>query len=462
VVNSTVHKHDSRYWNKAQETMKPEEREKKILKRIKHQLNYVYDSVPFYRKLYDSKGFKPEMVRTLEDFTRKVPIIKKSMLRESQAQYPPFGDYQGSPDVFRIHGSSGTTGMPTLYSISRHDWEHTAQVQAMCYWCGGVRPTDTVQVSMVLSLFMGGWGAVLASETIGAKTFPIGAGSTEQQATLMTRLRPSVLTCTPTYAIHLAMVAQKMGIDPKSLGLRTGIFLGEPGTGIPSIKKKMEDLWDIKAIDSGSTSEMTPWATNTECEERCGMHNFIDEVYTEIVDVNDPNVPMAYGEEGAVVYTHLGRDSQPMIRFWAGDKSVMTMEKCNCGRTYPRMPKGIFGRLDDMLIIRGVNTFPSTVEEAVRRCKDAGTEFRIIVTRPKDMDVMTLQVEHRDGLFEGMSPMEVEEVCMSLRSEIAHSVKSVCGVSAYVEIVEPHSLPRAEIKARRVVDKRVGVWADKK
>ncbi len=437
MVNPPMHKHDSKYWNKAQETMKPAEREKKILLRIKSQLNYVYNNVPFYRKLYDSKGFKPEMVKTLADFTTKVPIVKKSMLRESQALYPPFGDYQGSPDVFRIHGSSGTSGTPTLYSISKHDWDHIANVQAMCYWCGGVRPTDMVQVSMLLSLFTGGWGAILASERIGAKTFPIGAGSTEQQATLMKILKPSILTCTPTYAIHLGMVAQGMGIDPKTLGLRTGIFLGEPGTGIPSIKKKMEDMWNIKAIDCGSTSEMTPWATNCECEERAGMHNFIDEIYTEIVDDDDPNVPMAYGEEGGIVYTSLYRDSQPMIRFWSGDKSVMTNEKCNCGRTYPRMPKGIFGRLDDMLIIRGVNAFPSTIEEAVRRCKDVGTEFRIIVTRPNDMDVMTLQVEHRDGLFDLGDPKGAEMMKKEMIGEIAHNVKSICGISASIEIISP-------------------------
>jgi phenylacetate-CoA ligase len=457
-----MHKHDSKYWDKEQETMKPEDREKKILKQIKYQLNYVYDQVPFYRKLYDSKGFKPEMVKTLKDFSTKVPIVKKSMLRESQARCPPFGDYQGSPEVFRIHGSSGTTGTPTLYSISAHDWDHIANVQAMCYWCGGVRPADTVQVSMLLSLFTGGWGAILASERIGAKTYPIGAGNTEQQASLMKILRPSVLTCTPTYAIHLAMVAQSMGIDPKSLGLRTGVFLGEPGAGIPSIKKKMEDLWGIKAIDCGSTSEMTPWATNCECEERAGMHNFIDEIYTEIVDIDDPNIPMAYGEEGAIVYTSLYRDSQPMIRFWPGDKSVMTGEKCNCGRTYPRMPKGIFGRLDDMLIIRGVNTFPSAIEEAVRRCNNVGAEFRIIVTRPKDMDVVALEVEHRDGLFDNRDPREVETMRRELMSEISHSIKAICGISASVAIVGPKTLPVAEIKARRVVDKRIGVWADKK
>jgi len=191
-----------------------------------------------------------------------------------------------------------------------------------------------------------------------------------------------------------------------------------------------------------------------------GMHNYTDEIYTEIVDVNDPNVGMAYGEEGAVIYTSNYRESQPMIRFWAGDKSYMTDEICNCGRTYPRMPKGIYGRLDDMLIIRGVNTFPSAIEEAVRKCSDAGAEFRIIVTRPKDMDVVALQVEHRD--FNGMNGMQVDTMKMELAKEVSHHVKANCGISVAVEIIPPHTLPVAELKSKRVVDKRIGVWDDKK
>lgn len=448
------------YWNKEQETMDPREREKKILKQLQYQLNYVYDNIPFYRRYYDAKGFKPEMVKTLKDFTEKVPIIKKQMLRDSQAKYPPYGDYTGNNDVYRVHGSSGTSGTPTLYAISRKDWDYTAEVQAMCYYSTGIRNTDTVQVSMLLSLFMGGWGAILASERIGARTYPIGAGNTEQQATLMKIIRPSTLTCTPTYAIHLGMVMQRMGIDPRSVGLKRGVFLGEPGAGIGTIKKRLEDIWDIKAYDSGSTSEMTPWATNTECEAQMGMHNYIDEIFTEIVDVNDPNVGMAYGEEGAVIYTSNYRESQPMIRFWAGDKSFMTDEPCDCGRTYPRMPKGIYGRLDDMLIIRGVNTFPSAIEEAIRKCADAGAEFRIIVTRPKDMDVVALQVEHRDS--NGMSPAQVDIMKQELAKEVSHHVKANCGISVSVEIIPSHTLPVAELKSKRVVDRRIGVWDDKK
>ncbi|WP_424356599.1 phenylacetate--CoA ligase family protein [Methanocella sp. MCL-LM] len=455
-------KPDNKYWNKELETMRPEERDQKILKQIKYQLNYVYDNIPFYRKLYDSKGFKPEMVRTLADFTKKVPIIKKSMLRESQAKYPPFGDYWGGKDVYRLHGSSGTTGTPTLYAISKKDWDHITDVQAMCYYSTGIRPHDTVQVSMLLSLFMGGWGAILASERIGARTFPIGAGNTEQQATLMKILKPSVLSCTPTYAIHLGMVAKDMGIDPLELGVKKGVFLGEPGAGIPSIRKRIEDIWGLKAYDCGSTSEVTPWATNCECEAQAGMHCYTDQVYTEIVAEDDPNEGMAYGEDGGIIYTTLYRESQPMIRFWSGDRSVMTMEQCNCGRTYPRLPKGIFGRLDDMLIIRGVNTFPSAIEEAIRKCGNAGAEFRIIVSRPKDMDVVALEVEHRDGLFDGRDEVEIERMRQELMSEIAHNVKAGCGISTSVEIVSPRTLPVAQLKSKRVVDRRTGVWADGK
>jgi phenylacetate-CoA ligase len=455
---------NSKYWNEKYETKPYKEREKDILKKIKAQLNYVYTKIPFYRSYYKSKGFHPDQVKTLEDFTKKVPIIKKQMLRDDQVKNPPYGSYLGiKPEqVYRIHGSSGTTGKPTIYGISKKDWDRIAEVHSMCYYSAGMKPTDTVQVSMLFSLFLGGWGALQAADNMGCHVFPIGAGQTEKQVKLMfEQIYPTVLTCTPTYALHMAEVAQEMGYDTEDSSLKLGVFLGEPGAGVPSVKKKIGDTWGIEVIDCGSTSEMTPWSTNCECTEHLGMHTWNDVVYTEVVDMEDPSEGPFWGEEGAVVYTHLERESQPMIRFWAGDRTFMVHpdeDPCPCGRTFPRLPRGIYGRIDDMLVIRGVNVYPSTIEEGIRMSPGAGLEFRIVVTRPGTMDQVELQVEYNPEYYKGKKPDAKQS--QELMKEIKENVKQTAGISTKVTLVAPESLERTVHKARRVIDKRTGVWTD--
>jgi len=434
--------------------MAPRERAAYILARLQRQVGYAYETSAFYRRLYDAHGVKPSDIRSLEDFTARIPVVRKDMLRVSQDTCPPFGDYLGAPasPLMRIQGTSGTTGHPTLFAISRDDWDRIAEVQAMCFWTAGVRPGDLVQIAMPMGLFVGGWGALQAAERIGALVIPVGPGQAQRQVELMPRVGTTVLVATPTFALHLLEVARESGLTPKHWPVRLGIFIGEPGAGRQATKRLLEDGWGIKAIDGGNTAEVHP-LTNIECEERRGMHAYLDVDYTEIVGVDDPHTQVAMGEPGAVIYTHLDRESQPMIRFWAGDLSRMTDEPCPCGRTYPRLPDGIIGRLDDLLIIRGAKIYPSAVQEALFEVTGHGREFRVVLSRRAGLDEATIQVED-SGTEDAATTGSAGDRRVEFRDRLAHHLRRRLGLRFGVEVVPPNSLPRFEAKARRVVDRR--------
>ena len=437
-----------RYWDEERETMPPEERRMFIFERLKSQLEYVYPRIPFYRDLYDRHGVKPDDIRHLEDFTEKIPIVTKEMLRESQARHPPYGDFLGIDpcEVFHIQGTSGTTGMPTVFGFSRKDWEMCSDVAAMVLWGAGVRPTDIVQLAFPMSLFIGGWGLLGGSERLGATILPIGGSETQRHIELMYHLESSVLFATPSYCLHLLEAAQEMGRDTASSPLRIGVFGGEPGAGLPEVKRWIESGWGINAIDFGNSAEVHP-PSNMECEARQGMHVYSDFVYTEIVEKDDPNALVPMGERGAIVYTSLWRESQPMIRYWPGDESLMVDDPCSCGRTYPRLPQGVLGRLDDMLVVRGVNLYPSAIEQALRDTPGTGTEFRIYTRKNGPFDEVRIQVECDVGTSESGQGDGTAE----LQSAAEAKLKAVTGVRIPVQIVAQGTFPRAALKARRVV-----------
>lgn len=239
------------YWNSEKETRSREAREAEILGLMQRQLRYAYEHLPLYRRHYDQAGFHPDQVKSIADFTARVPVITKQMLRDDQAEHPPFGSYVGAApvDVCRVHGSSGTSGKPTLYAISRGDWDYIADVMAQAFFTCGVRPGDVVQLATVFSLFMGGWGSLLGIERLGATAFPIGAGETERQIELMWRVKSTVLITTPSYALHMLEVARSMGLDPSTSPLRLGIFIGEPGSSIPGRAR----LWRADGASSCAT-----------------------------------------------------------------------------------------------------------------------------------------------------------------------------------------------------------------
>lgn len=448
-----------RYWDEARERADPAERERAILERVRAQLDYVYRELPFYRRLYDEARVRVDEIRSLEDFATKIPVVTKKMLVEDQACHPPFGSYAGSlepSDIARIQGSSGTKGAPTLYRVSLQDWERAAEVSAMAQWAGGVRPDDVLQISFPFSLFFGGWGVLQGAERLGAATFPLGAIDSDRQLDLMSRVSPTVFAATPSYALHVAGVARDRGIDLRPGSVRRLIVGGEPGGSLSSVRDLLHREWGIDCvIDGGSTSEMYPFMTNTSCEAEAGVHLFTDEVYTEVVDVSDPNVPMPMESRGAVVYTHLWRRSQPMIRFWSGDESYMTDEPCPCGRTYPRLPEGVLGRIDDMLVIRGGNVYPSMIDGVVREFSELGPEFRIVVDKHGALDELTVEVEWGpEGVGDlGTGGSEQEA---ALRQAIGERLQRVSGLRMGVEVLRPGTLPATVFKASRVVDRRPG------
>ena len=441
---------DSKFWFKDLETMDPEEREQRvILPKLQAQLKYAYEKSQLYKKKWDQARIKPEDIRSLSDF-EQIPFLMKEEIREDQRENPPFGSNVcvSFKDLARVQGTSGTTGKPTAFGISKGDMERIAEAHARTMWGFGMRQEDIVFIGSFFSLYWGSWGALIGTERLGAVAFPFGAGvpgQTDRAIEWMREVRPTIFYGTPSFSLYLAEKAREKGLDPaKDFNFRILFFSGEPGAGIPATKRRIEETYGAICIDSGSTAEMSPWMANCECGYRQGMHLWQDVVYAELIDpVTHRRVP--YGEEGVTVYTHLERTSQPMIRFWAGDLSMWVNDPCPCGRTYPRLPKGIYGRADDMFIVRGENVYPSAIEDVIRGIKGFGDEYRIIITREKTMDEMIVQAEYAKTIGPEMVPQLKKRLEAELKAR---------GLRAVVQMVEPDQLERTEFKARRVIDKR--------
>ncbi|MGO9772852.1 MAG: phenylacetate--CoA ligase family protein [Roseiarcus sp.] len=444
-----------RYWDEMRETMSWAEREKIIVERIQAQLRYVYDALPFYRALYDQHGVKPEDVRSLDDFSKRVPVVTKQMLRDDQAKHPPFGSYSNTPadQVSRVFGSSGTSGVPTLYAISHEDWARAAEAQAMAIWAMGVRPGDVVHFVFPFGMFVGGWAILLGVERVGASVLPVGAADSKRQIDVIGQIRPTVIAGTPSYVLHLGDVAREMGVDLSRSGVRTLIVGGEPGGTMPGMMAAMRAGWGEHIIicDTGSTSECFPTQMNSSCDRGAGVHIFEDEVFLEIVDPENYARRLPDGEFGATVYTTLWRRSQPMIRFFAGDRARLVRERCSCGRTFPRLPEGLVGRLDDMLLIRGANVYPSAIENAMRRVPGVGAEYRVIVEKARALDEMRLEVEPEDDSL--LAPA-AEEARQKLVRAITEELRRQIGLRVEVRLVPAGTYEKFLFKARRVIDRR--------
>jgi phenylacetate-CoA ligase len=316
-------------------------------------------------------------------------------------------------------------------------------------WAAGVRPSDRILVCSFFSLYLGSWGALKGAERLGAAVFPFGAGVPGQ--TLMAIewalfLKPTTFYSTPSYALHLAETARQHGVDPRHFGIRILLFSGEPGAGIPSTKRRIEDLFGGACIDTGSMAEMLPWMTNGECRHRTGMHLWQDIVYTQICDPETLR-PVAYGEEGTAVYTHLERTSQPMIRLLSNDRTRWINTPCPCGRTYPRLPAGLYGRYDDMFTVRGENIYPSAIEDALRGCEGFGGEFRVIVSRKDQMDELLIQAEC-------VAEWSDHDRISKVKEQMVEALRTRLGVRPVIELSPQGQLPRSEFKAKRVIDNR--------
>jgi phenylacetate-CoA ligase len=439
---------DQEYWFPELETEAPEPRTARILGKIRGQMNWAYERSPFYKRIWDAAGIAPADILTMDDFHR-VPIITKDDLRQDLIENPPFGSNicDDWSDIERIHGSSGTTGTPTVLTISRNDWQRIGNAHARIMWAAGIRPTDMVFMASPFSLYMGSWGALVGAERIRARCFPFGAGSpgqTKMAVRWIQATSPTVFYGTPSFALYIAETARQEGVDPKSFGFRTLFFSGEPGASIPATRETLQSTFGANIVDMGSTGEMSPWMTNGGCAHSPGMHLWQDIVYTELVDPDTKEV-VPYGSEGVPVYTHLERTSQPLIRFWSGDISRWTDEPCPCGRTYPRLPMGIYGRVDDMVTVRGENVYPSAVENVVRGMPELTGEFRMIVSRQRVMDELTILAEFAPGQ---------EDARKDIQARLEGTLAATLGIRAAVELKSPGELERTQFKAKRVIDER--------
>lgn len=448
----------SRYWFPQRETMPSSERERLILERLKTVCVYAYERAPFYRRKWDAVGFHPAQLKSLEDFESKVPVMHKQDLRAAQEMSAPFGDYLCVPEseIFHIHGTSGTTGRPTAFAIGRDDWRAMANAHARIMWAMGLRPGDTICVAAIFSLYMGSWGALAGAERLGARCFPFGAGVAGMSARCaqwLKTIKPTAFYGTPTYALHLAQVAANEGLNPRDFNLKIMFFSGEPGASIPGVRGKIEELYGARVFDCGSMAEMTPWMNVAGTAETSGMLCWQDIVYTEVC-APDTMRRVPYGTRGTPVYTHLERMSQPMIRLLSGDLSLWTNDGNPCGRTYPRLPHGIFGRIDDMFTVRGENVYPSEIDAALNELPHYGGEHRILISREATMDELLLRVEADVATYERGA-----DAISGFRADVERKLRKVLGLRTIVEVVEPASIPRTDFKARRVIDDRK-IFAD--
>lgn len=444
------------YWDRDRETMASEERDALILQRLVAQLEYAYNKLPFYRRLYDSYGVEPADIRSMDDFTKRVPVVTKDMLREDQLLHPPFGSASGvePEEILRVYASSGTTGTPTLYGISASDWNRAAEAQAMAAWAMGVRPDDVVHFLFPFGMFVGGWAILHGTTAIGATNFPAGALDSQKHIDMMRQLGSTVLAGTPSYCLHLAEVAKETGFDLSTLPVHTLIVGGEPGGSLEGPRTAIRKAFgDVRIMDTGNTSECFPTQMNSTCTEETGVHVFEDEVHLQVVDRDDVSIQQPDGERGAAVYTTLWRESQPMIRFWSGDETFLVRDPCPCGRTYPRLPQGLIGRLDDMLLVRGANVYPSAVEDTMRRVTGVGAEYRLVVEKDGAMDELLIESEWDPHWLQAQP--DVDAARHQLQVSLQSALRKTTGLRCEIRLLEPGTHEAQLFKARRVVDRRL-------
>jgi len=423
------------------ETMDAAELETLQLQRLQDTVMRVYYRVPFYRNKMDQCGVTPDDIKSLDDI-RRLPFTTKADLRENY----PFGLFAvPREEIVRIHGSSGTTGKPTVVGYTRRDLNTWTELVARMATAAGVSDKDTVQIAFGYGLFTGGFGLHYGCELCGASVIPASSGNTERQLMLMQDFGTTALVCTPTYALHIAEVAEDRGIDMKKLPLRVGLFGGEPWSD--SMRVQIEQRLDIVATDNYGLSEVMGPGVTGECLERNGHHIAEDHFIPEILDP-ETLMPVPEGEAGELVFTSLTKEAFPVLRYRTRDITRFIPGDCPCGRTLKRMTR-ITGRNDDMLIIRGVNVYPSQIEEVLMNMKGTEPHYQLIVERRGALDTLEVQVEVSPDMFDDeMKRMK------TFQEKIAAKIHSVLGIGVKVALVEPKTLERFMGKAKRVVDKR--------
>jgi len=431
----------SGYWDPHIERMPLEDLHALQEDRLKSVVRYVYDHSAFYRQRFKEAGVEPADIRTLADVV-KLPFTRKVDLRDN---YPTGMFSAPKSQVVRYHVSSGTTGKPTVVGYTRGDIETWSESLARALTSIGLSRDDVVQVGYGYGLFTGGLGLHYGAERIGAAVLPVGTGNTERQIELMQDLGTTAIACTPSYFLHIMEVAEKMGISiKKDTQLKAGIFGAEPWS--LETRKRIEDATGINAYDIYGTSEISG-PLFTECHVKKGIHVWADMFLIEVLDPKT-NEPVAEGETGELVFTTLHKFALPLIRYRIGDLTIMNSEPCECGRTHPRIMR-ILGRTDDMLIIRGINVFPSQVESVLMDIPEVGDHWEILVDRKGPLDMMTVRVELTSAGFSD----KIGDL-MKLKKNISKELKGVLNIAAEVDLVEPGTIPRSMGKAKRVTDNR--------
>ena len=428
-------------WDREHECMPREEIEQLQLERLQATLHRAYKNVTCYRNKFNQNGVDPDTIQSLADLS-KLPFTTKEDLRLNY----PYGMFAVPlREVVRIHSSSGTTGKPTVVGYTKNDLNTWSNLVARFMTAAGVTHDDVVQIAFGYGMFTGAFGLHYGAETIGASVIPMGGGNTEKQLMIMQDYRSTVLVCTPSYALTIADKMEQLGIESKSLSLKYGLFGGEPWS--EAMRDEIESRLNISALDNYGLSEVLGPGVAGECINKCGLHIFEDAFIAEIIDPDSCKV-LPPGSVGELVLTTITKEAFPMIRYRTRDITSLDYEKCVCGRTHVRMKKTT-GRTDDMLIIKGVNVFPSQIEELLVSIEGCEPHYQLVVDRKNSIDTLEIQIEVTENIF--FDEMKLQRAFME---KIAHKVHSLIGVGVTVKLVEPRSIPRFEGKAVRVIDNR--------
>ncbi len=429
-------------WNPQAEKMNRDEMAALQLSHLKNLIKRVYDNVKFYRDKMDKDGVKPDDIQKLSDIS-KLPFTTKSDMRDVY----PYGLFAVPiKDIVELHMSSGTTGKPVVVGYTRNDLDLWSEVMARALSMGGVTKDDLVQNAYGYGLFTGGMGVHYGTNKIGATIIPISGGNTKKQLQVLTDFKPQVIACTPSYSLYLAESAREEGIDFDKIGIRVGIFGAEPWS--EGMRREIEEKLKLKALDIYGLTEIIGPGVACECEEQNMLHISEDHFYPEIINPETGEV-LPEGEKGELVITTLTKEGTPVIRYRTRDITYLKREKCACGRTTIKMHR-LMGRSDDMLIIRGVNVFPSQIEEILLRIEGVEPHYQLIVDRQGQLDILEVQVEMNEKLFSD----EIKNLA-NTEKMIEKELYGMLNIHTKVNLVEPKSIPRSEGKAKRIIDKRL-------
>lgn len=429
-------------WNDEFETLPREALQALQLKRLQQTMQRVYESVPYYRESFKKANITPDSVKSLDDL-QKIPFTLKQDMRDNY----PYGLFAAPLDkIVRIHASSGTTGKPTVVGYTQRDIDNWSELMARSFAAAGAHSGDILHNAYGYGLFTGGLGAHYGAEKLGASVIPMSGGNTKKQIMIMQDFGSTILTCTPSYCLYLAEAAAEEGINIRELPLRVGIHGAEPWS--EQMRDEIEEKLGIKAIDIYGLSEILGPGVAIECiEAQSGLHIWEDHFIPEIINPDTGEV-LPHGEQGELVITTITKEGIPMIRYRTRDITRINPEPCICGRTHVRLER-MSGRSDDMLIIRGVNVFPSQIESILMKIEGVEPHYQLVVDRDDNLDTLEIQVEVNEGVFS-----DEIKVLQGLSKEIRHQIKEILGVTCEVRLVEPKTIARSEGKAQRVIDKR--------